>query len=258
VTVIKVKNKTASELNGNHSILKAYLEPEEVLRLEKSATCMRDRLLVRISYHLGCRVSESLALKVEDIDFKKSTVTILHLKSRINLGCPECGARLGKKHTFCSRCGLKVEEVVTKEKEHRKMRTLPVDENTLELLKEYIRLGGPVQIGSQKLIFGISRHRAWQIIKECAEKARLPKLINPETGKVHNVSPHRLRDAFATHAVKQDDSADSLRLLQVHLGHSSFDTTARYRKVNGEEHLAWYQNLWRNEVNSNHDVGQTL
>jgi integrase/recombinase XerD len=133
------------------------------------------------------------------------------------------------------------------------MRILPVDENTLAMLKVYIRLGGPVQIGSQKLIFGISRHRAWQVVKECAEKAHLPKLINPETGKVHNISPHRLRDSFATHAVKQDDSGDALRLLQVHLGHASFDTTARYRKVSGEDHRDWYQRLWQNEAKPKHD-----
>jgi integrase/recombinase XerD len=250
-------NKTKFDLSGNHSIYKAYLEPDEVSRLENATSNMRDRLLVRFSFHLGCRVSETLALRLEDIDFKKGTVTILHLKSRINFACPDCGARLAKSHTFCSGCGMKVEEVVTKEREHRKMRTLPLDENTLTLLKVYIRLGGPVQIGSQKLIFGISRHRAWQIIKECAEKARLPKLVNPETGKIHNVSPHRLRDAFATHAVKQDDSGDALRLLQVHLGHSSFDTTAKYRKVSREDHRDWYQKLWQNEENPDYDADQT-
>ena len=98
------------------------------------------------------------------------------------------------------------------------------------------------------LIFGINRHRAWQIIGECAQRARLPKLVNSESGKVHNVSPHRLRDAFATHAVKLDDSGDGLRLLQEHLGHVSFNTTAKYRKVAGEELKDWYDRLWKKEV----------
>jgi integrase/recombinase XerD len=75
----------------------------------------------------------------------------------------------------------------------------------------------------------------------------LPKLVNPETGKVHNVRPHRLRDAFATHAVKLDDSGDGLRLLQEHLGHVSFNTTAKYRKVAGEELKDWYSKLWDKE-----------
>jgi len=96
----------------------------------------------------------------------------------------------------------------------------------------------------KRLIFGINRHRAWQIVKKCAERAGLPKLVNPETGRVHNVSPHRLRDSFAVHAVKLDDSGDGLRLLQEHLSHQSFNTTAKYRKMSGKEHRDWYQKLW--------------
>ena len=124
---------------------------------------------------------------------------------------------------------------LAKEQEHRRQRVLPLDSQTLDMLKEYIERGGPVIRNGKRLIFGINRHRAWQIVKECAERAGLPKLVNPESGKVHNISPHRLRDAFAVHAVKLDDSGDGLRLLQEQLGHVSFNTTAKYRKVAGEE-----------------------
>ena len=134
-----------------------------------------------------------------------------------------------------------------KEQEHRWQRALPVDSETLRMLKEYVERGGPVLRDGKKFIFGINRHRAWQIVKECAEKAGLPKLVNAETGKVHNVSPHRLRDAFAVHAVKLNDSGDGLRLLQEHLGHVSFNTTAKYRKVAGEELKDWYDKLWAEE-----------
>lgn len=227
---------------------KAYLEAEEVERLEGKATNLRDRLLIRLLFHLGCRVSEALSLKVEDIDLSQGTVTIEHLKSRIKLACPQCGARLGKSHSFCPRCGVKVNKVVATEQEHRRVRTLPLDRDTLKMLKAYIKRGGAVNKNGKKLIFGINRHRAWQVVKECAERAGLPKLVNLETGKVHSVSPHRLRDAFAVYAVKQDDSGDGLRLLQEHLGHVSFNTTARYRKVAGEELKDWYEKLWRKEV----------
>ena len=60
-------------------------------------------------------------------------------------------------------------------------------------------------------------------------------LVNPETGRARGISPHRLRDAFAVHAVKTDDSGDGLRLLQEHLGHVSFNTADRYRKVSGRK-----------------------
>jgi len=164
---------------------KAYLEPEEIEKLEEAAQYLRDRLLIRLLFHLGCRVSEALGITVGDIDFSRGTVTIQHLKARIKLACNQCGARLGKSHSFCPKCGAAVKEAVAKEREHRRMRTLPLDDNTLTMLRDYIRRGGPVRQGIKTLLFGISRHRAWQIIKECGESAGLPKLVNPATGKVH-------------------------------------------------------------------------
>ena len=212
--------------------------------MEKATTNLRDRLLIRLLYRLGCRISEALGLTMQDIDFHQGMVTIQHLKTRLKLSCPHCSSRLGPSHKFCPKCGLEVQEVVAREQEHRRMRTLPLDGETLETLKDYIKRGGPVTRNGKELLFGINRHRAWQIIRECAERTGLPKLINTETGKVHNISPHRLRDAFAVHAVKLNDSGDGLRMLQEHLGHASYNTTTRYRKVAGEELKSWYEKLW--------------
>jgi integrase/recombinase XerD len=224
--------------------MKTYLEPQEVSMMEQAASNLRDRLLIHLLFHLGCRVSEALALAVDDIDFTNATVCILHLKTRLKLSCSNCGQRLGRSHTFCPNCGGRIEKTQTEEQQHRRQRVLPVDRGTLKMLKEYIKRGGPVLRDGKKLIFNVNRHRAWQVVKECAEKAGLPRLVNPETGKVHNVSPHRLRDALAVQAVKLDDSGDGLRLLQEHLGHRSFNTTAKYRKISGKEHKQWYRRLW--------------
>ena len=227
--------------------MKAYLEPDEVAMMEKAATNLRDRLLIRTLFHLGCRVSEALGLATDDIDFNRAILTIKHLKKRLKLSCSNCGATLGATHLFCPKCGGKIEKSRTEEQEHRWQRVLPVDGDTLKMLKEYVQRGGPVVKDGKTLVFGINRHRAWQIVKECAVKAGLPKLVNPETGKVHNVSPHKLRDAFAVMAVKHNDSGDGLRMLQEHLGHASFNTTAKYRKVSGEELKTWYRKLWEEE-----------
>lgn len=229
-------------------ILKTYLEPTEIASLEYQATNLRDRLLIHVLFHLGCRVSEALGLTTDDIDFQRGLVNIQHLKMRLRLSCPKCSASLGRSHAFCPKCGARVEEAVAKELEHRRQRTLPLDTETLAILKEYVDRGGPVTRNGKKLIFGINRHWAWQIVTECAERAGLPKLVNPDTGVIHNVSPHRLRDAFAVHAVKVNDSGDGLRLLQEHLGHTSFNTTARYRKVSGEEQQVWYDKLWQRDT----------
>jgi integrase/recombinase XerD len=71
------------------------------------------------------------------------------------------------------------------------------------------------------------------------------KLVNPQTGKMRNVSPHRLRDAFAIMAVQQDDSTDAIRMLQEQLGHASIGTTMKYRKIAGREQREWYDKLLR-------------
>ena len=225
--------------------MKAYLEPIEVEKLELAAEFLRDKILIRLLWRLGCRISEVLGITVDNIDFNQGTITIEHLKARIKLSCPQCGARLGKMHKFCPVCGSKVEQAVAQEQEHHRYRALPVDNETLALLREYINRGGSVPKRGKRLLFSLSRHRAWQIIKDCAEKAGLPRLVNVESGKVHNVSPHKLRDAFAVHAVKLNDSGDGLRLLQEHMGHQNITTTMKYRKVSGEEQKEWYEKLWQ-------------
>jgi len=231
--------------------VKAYIGPEDAAKLEHEAPNMRDKVLIRMLFRLGCRVSEALRLTVEDIDFDNGMVTIEHLKARVSLSCPVCGERLGRKHSFCPKCGGKVTGAQAQEREHRRQRVLPVDSDTLRMLSEYVERGGPVLRGGKMLIFGINRHRAWQIVKECAERAGLPKLVNPETGRVHNVSPHRLRDCFAVMAVQRNDSTDGVRLLQEWLGHADIGTTMRYRKVAGEELKEWYGKLWSPEGDGN-------
>jgi len=223
---------------------KAYLEASELERLERAATNLRDRLLIRLLSHLGCRISEALGIQVEDIDPDNCTITIQHLKARMKLSCLHCGARLGKSHTYCPMCGATVEKAIAEERERRRLRTLPIDGETLSMLKGYVSRGGPVPRKGETFIFGINRHRAWQIVRQCAERAGLPNLINPETGRARGVSPHRLRDAFAVRAVRINDSSDGLRLLQEHLGHQSIATTMQYRKVAGEELKTWYRKLW--------------
>jgi len=229
--------------------METYLKPADIERMEQAATCLRDKLLIRLLFRLACRISEALALKVEDIDLYKGYATIIHLKSRVRLFCPDCGTRLGRAHCFCPGCGNKVDEATKKELEHRRLRTLPIDAETIGMLRDYIKRGGPVTRDGVRFIFAISRTRGWQVVKDCAARAGLSPLVNPETGKRRGISPHRLRDAFAVNAVKLNDSGDGLRLLQEHLGHASFDTTARYRKIAGEEHRAWYDNLWGKDLN---------
>jgi len=227
-------------------VAKTYLEPEEVGKLEGAADNLRDKLLIRLLFRLGCRISEVLGIGEENIDFRLGTVTIQHLKVRLKLSCPQCHSRLAKTAKFCPGCGDKVEKVVTEASEHRRQRALPIDKDTLSMLRNYIDRGGLVEIDGRRLLFDIKRRRAADIVSQCAARAGLGYLVNPETGELRGISPHRLRDAFAVMAVKKDDSGDGLRLLQEHLGHQNITTTMRYRKVSGEEQKEWYERMWQN------------
>ncbi|MFB0559137.1 MAG: tyrosine-type recombinase/integrase [Dehalococcoidales bacterium] len=225
--------------------MKAYLEFADIELMEGVASSQRDRLLIRLLSRLGCRVSEALAIKDSEIDFNQNTITIKHLKRRIKLSCPGCKTSLSKRSRFCPGCGQIVEEIVKREQDYRRIRTLPIDSDTLSLLKEYVMSKQSAACYREASLFNINRHRAWQIVRDCGKRAGLPGLVNPETGRTRGISPHRLRDAFSVHAMKMDDSGDGLRLLQEHLGHASFDTTAKYRKIAGVEHRAWYDRLWK-------------
>ncbi|MFC1871693.1 tyrosine-type recombinase/integrase [Chloroflexota bacterium] len=237
------------------SQMKTYLEPKKIERIEQSAECLRDKLLVRLLARLGCRVSEALGITVDDIDFDQGTVTIVHLKRRIKLSCPTCRARLSRTARFCPGCGLLVAQAVIDEREHRRHRVLPVDDDTMNMLKEYITRGGPVSRNGHRLLFEMTREYAWLIVKDCAARAGLDQLVNRETGALRGISPHRLRDAFAVHAIKLDGTTDGIRLLHEHMGHQSIATTMKYRKVSGDEHRDWYHQL-KNTPENPADRGQ--
>jgi len=131
--------------------MKTYLESEETKLLELSATNPRDRLLIRLLSRLGYRVSEALALTVEDVDFQERMITIQHLKTRLKLACPHCYAKLAARHVYCPGCGLEVEKAVAQSKEHRRLRMLPLDGDTFEMIRDYVNQGGLVLRNGKRL-----------------------------------------------------------------------------------------------------------
>jgi integrase/recombinase XerD len=150
---------------------KSYLDQNEVAQLEEAATNLRDRLLIRLLFRLGCRISEVLEITTDDIDFKQSTVTVKQTKTKIILLCPDCNSKLNKNSKFCPKCGIEITKAVKQEKEQCTCRRIPLDKASFSILKKFIDGNGPVNNNGKLYLFVINRHRAWQIIKECAEKA---------------------------------------------------------------------------------------
>ncbi len=116
-----------------------YLDPSDVIRLKAAAASPRDQLLIRLMFRLGCRVSEFLGITLGDIDFASNTITIVHLKARVSLTCSHCRAKLGLRHGYCPSCGTKTESIASSRSERRKMRALPVDDDSMSLITEHIQ-----------------------------------------------------------------------------------------------------------------------
>jgi integrase/recombinase XerD len=222
----------------------AYIDQEQTAKLEAATKCLRDQLMVRITRRLGCRISETLNIYYENINFTQHRITIVHQKARVRILCPKCNTRLNKGSTFCAGCGSKVESVIQKSISDPKMRTVPIDSDTLDMIRNYVKGVKLTEYAGKHRLFTLSRGRAWAIFVEAAYRAGLPQIYNADTGKTHHVSPHRLRDSFAINALKQDGSLEGAHKLQEHLGHKDIGTTLNYRKVALEEQTAWYDKLF--------------
>jgi len=204
-------------------------EPEQVERLIAAATNPRDRAFIALLARSGIRISEAIQLNVSDIDFQRGMLTIVHLKERAKLKCPNCGERLGKRHLFCSGCGNKVAQAVRERIEQRRQRTIPVDAATLSLLEEYLKWRRSFPYRGP-LVFPFTRQRGWQLVE------RLGQRIG-----IRGLHPHSLRHLLATRWVNRGLDVKKLQIL---LGHASVATTMEYVDSSFEQLRSEYEKLW--------------
>jgi integrase/recombinase XerD len=158
---------------------------------------VRDAALLELLYGTGVRISEAIALDVDDVD---------------RLVRPAAGERAPE---------LRVLGKGAKE------RIVPVGSYARAALDAYLVRGRPVLTahgrGTPALFVNtrggrLSRQSAWAILRSVAEKA----------GITADVSPHTLRHSYATHLL--DGGAD-VRVVQELLGHASVTTTQIYTLV---------------------------
>ena len=207
-----------------------YVEPGQIGKLISTCSNPRDRAFIALLARSGIRISEAVQLKVNDIDFKRGTLTILHLKERSRLKCSHCGEGLGKRHLFCPSCGNKVDQVVRQKIEQRRQRTIPIDPATLGFMDEYLqwRRNFPYR---GPLVFPFGRQRGWQLVRRAGERIG-----------IRGLHPHSLRHLLATTWVAK--SLD-VKKLQVLLGHASISTTMEYVDCNLEQLRCEYEKLWQ-------------
>jgi len=155
---------------------------------------LRDRALLEFLYATGARISEALALSVDDV--------------------------LGDDG--------RVSEVIRVTGKGQKQRILPVGSFARAAMDSYLTRSRPALVRGQKkatpaVFLGLrggqlSRQNAWLVVQSAAKRAGLDGLV----------SPHTLRHSFATHVLS--GGAD-IRVVQELLGHASVATTQIYTKV---------------------------
>lgn len=156
---------------------------------------LRNKALLELLYATGARVSEAVALNVDDIVGDEGAVEFVRLFGKGN-----------------------------------KQRIVPVGSFARSAIDAYLVRARPVLsargVATPALFLGargqrVSRQNAWLIIKAAADRAHIST----------EISPHTFRHSFATHLLA--GGAD-VRVVQELLGHSSVATTQIYTLVTAD------------------------
>lgn len=158
----------------------------------------RDRMIIRLLWKSGRRVSEVLMIKAKDIDFENDNI---------------------------------LWNIEKKKREYRKWK--PMDIKTMGMLKEYINSN---QIVMESFLFPstsstghLTRIRVYQIVRQLCEGIGIYYVGEK---KPH---PHHFRHTFAIEKARKLKSPADMRKLQQFLEHSTMGMTENYLQFGDEE-----------------------
>ena len=129
---VSIFGQTMSDVRG-------YLRPEEIKTLIESTRNLRDRTILWLLWATGCRLSELLMLKVEDISLEDRVLYMWTLKRR---------------------------------KQRRFQRIVLVDDATIDLIKKYMK----TYCITTGALIRISKRRVRQIVYETGVAAGIPRV----------------------------------------------------------------------------------
>ncbi len=178
--------------------LSGYFKPGEREKIYNNCESWRDRVLIRLLWKSGRRITEILQIKVKDINFQDRNILW----------------------------------VIIKKKKHFK-KWKPMDSFTLDLLQAYIQESG-LQADHYLLHAGypqrhITRQRAFQIVRRLCKKVGILKVGDKPP------HPHHFRHSFAIDAAKRSKSAADIRKVQLLLEHSTLAMTEQYLQFGDED-----------------------
>lgn len=168
---------------------------------------LRDRALLEFLYATGARISELIAVRVDDCDWSGRAVRLAPARREVR-----------------GRDGVRKAERIGPKGD--KVRIVPIGRKAVEAAVAYVERERPglTKGRSEGFLFlnfrgrPLSRMGAWKIVRGYVKKARIGK----------RVTPHTFRHTCATHLL--DRGAD-LRAVQELLGHADITTTQIYTHV---------------------------
>lgn len=187
-----------------------YLKPAEVKRLWQNvpAPKLRNKLLIRLAYQTGMRVSELISIKLQHLDREAREIKV---------------------------------PAVTSKSDSRTVAYKPsLDSDLRRWVDGGLRDAVPYAAESEYLFptkesVNISRESVRRIVREAADSADLNhEIYTDKAGNTRTkVSPHILRHSMAVNSLKANTL--NVRELQEFLGHHSLDVTEAYLKIASDD-----------------------
>jgi integrase/recombinase XerD len=176
--------------------LRGFLTPDQVKSLIDACSNYRDKLMLRLLWTTGCRISELVGDNNHTPPFSGLHVSSVLLSE-----------------------GVIIFDTLKRRQYPPPRRRVPIDNITIAMLKKYIE---ELRLKPDSKLIDISRQRAWKIMGEVGEKVGIN---NVGTKKIH---PHHLRHSHCVAWIRDNNTLEGLRELQIRLQHSNINTTAGY------------------------------
>ena len=219
--------------------LPRILTQRETRKIIATARNRRDKALLELMYATGTRLAETVAIQIEDIDFRKQTIRVfgkrkeryvyfgnaarralLRYIAQRKTGHLFLEGKTGKRGTLRfiqNRDGLEVRWTQDSKGQHHPVRLGTIAPNTFgqETSAEFKEFSTGLKLTPS--IRPLGKSGAAKVVRRIAEQAG-----------IHGVGPRMLRHSFATHLLER--GAD-LRTIQELLGHTWITATQVYARL---------------------------
>jgi len=200
-----------------------YLTLEEWQKLLDCVEDYRHKLMLKLIYHLGCRVGEFVRIQVKHLDFNRSSVFI-----------PAENTKTGHRRTSHVPIGIMNELKSMLRAEGRMLKRNDVLRNEDDLL-----FHGPGRSS------GYCENRVRQIFQQYVGKAGLHREYGADSmgRKLHQITVHSLRHSHIMHHIHVHNLP--LPIVQKQVGHRTLKATSVYLNPSDESVAQAYEGVER-------------